>query len=566
MTQYTFLPYLVLVVAPLAWVVTRMGPLMSAPLRWVMRFALAALAIGALPLGGLDYEGLKKLNLLLSGTMVVVLLLRNSGVPWWSYRENYRRFLGGMAVASTVAYVNFFSFHGGHAFMHLHDVAHYYLGSKYFHELGYGNLYTAMARAEAEEYSGVLWPREVRDLSSNALVPVEAVLRSSEPIKRRFRAERWSAFRADVRYFRDAMGARYADVLVDHGYNPTPVWTLVGGTIANLVPAGSASGIFLLTLLDPILEVAAFAAIGWAFGLETMLESLIYFCILFGAMFTWVGGAYLRYVSFAAIIGAACCLRRQRSLTAGALLALAATLRVFPAFFVAGPFLQGVGSFLRTRQVPRSSLRFVGAFVLTALALFLATCWIGDGYAQWEDFRSNTSSHMGSVSANILGFTNLPTFLLGVDVTRPAGLEAFLRWRSAVFTVQLAVIFPLALGVVAILSQRSDEVHAMALGALLVLTGVNVSAYYYTFMVLLVLAYRGRAAALALLFAAEFLVYTFQLFDDHEVLMHLYKSALLFGVFAALFGPELWTAVGERVRVGRSQSATPVTPPPGRIS
>src|SRR5206468_7356206 len=107
---------------------------------------------------------------------------------------------------------------------------------------------------------------------------------------------------------------------------------------------------------------------------------------------------------------------------------------------------------------------------------------------------------------------------------------------------------------------------AMALGALLVLTGVNVSAYYYTFTVLLVLAYRGRAAALALLFAAEFLVYAFQLFDDHEVLMHLYKSALLLGVFAALFGPELWTAVDERVRVGRSQSATPVTPPPGRIS
>ena len=90
-------------------------------------------------------------------------------------------------------------------------------------------------------------------------------------------------------------------------------------------------------------------------------------------------------------------------------------------------------------RLPRSSLRFVGAFVLTALALFLATCWIGDGYAQWEDFRSNTSSHMGSVSANILGFTNLPTFLLGVDVTRPAGFEAFLRWRSAVFTVQLPV-------------------------------------------------------------------------------------------------------------------------------
>jgi len=76
-----------------------------------------------------------------------------------------------------------------------------------------------------------------------------------------------------------------------------------------------------------------------------------------------------------------------------------------------------------------------------------------------------------------------------------------------------------------------------------VLTGVNISAYYYTFMVLLVIAYRGRAEQLMLLFCVEFLVYAFQLFDDHEVLMLLYKSALLLGVFAALFGREVWAAV-----------------------
>jgi hypothetical protein len=542
MTQYTFLPYFILVVAPLTWVVVRVERLVSPPLRWGMRFALASLAIYGLPFGGLDYDSLKKLNLLLAGVMVVALLLRRAEAAWWSNRENYRRFLAGMAVASVAAYLNFFSFHGG-AYMHLHDVAHYYLGSKYFHELGYGNLYTAMVRAEAEEYAGVLWSREVRDLSSNSLVPVETLLRQSEPIKGRFSPRRWASFSKDVRYFRDTMGSSYPDVLVDHGYNPTPVWTLIGSSLANLIPAGSASGIFLLTLLDPILEITAFAAIGWAFGAETLLESLIYFCLLFGAMFTWIGGAYLRYLSFAAIIGAACCLRKRRGATAGALLALATMLRVFPVFFVAGPFFQGIGSFLRERKVPASSLRFVASFALTAGALFLATCWIGDGYAQWADFSHNTGAHMGSVSANILGITNLPMYVSRIDLTVPGGLEALLTWRSAIFAVQLAVVFPLALAAVALLSQHGDEVHAMALGALLVLTGVNISAYYYTFMVLLVIAYRGQPERLALLFAVELLVYVFQLFDDHEVLMHLYKSALLLGAFTALFGPEVWTAL-----------------------
>ncbi|MBI2962862.1 MAG: DUF2029 domain-containing protein [Deltaproteobacteria bacterium] len=568
MTQYTFLPYLVLVVAPLAWIALRLGRFMSPPLRWLMGLVLAWLAVWGLPAGGLDYDALKRVNLLLSGVAVVGLVLRRSRAGWWSEQRNYRRFLGGLAAASVLAYVNFFSFHGEHRYMHLHDVAHYYLGSKYFPELGYGNLYTAMVRAEAEEYAGVLWAREVRELTTNTLMPVALVLRGSEPVKRRFGADRWAAFVRDVRYFRDAMGSRYPDVLKDHGYNPTPVWTLMGGSIANLVPAGSASGIFLLTLLDPVIEVAVFAAIGWAFGLEALLLSLTYHCLVFGATFSWLGGSYLRHVSFAGLVGAACCLRRRRHGGAGALLALAAMLRVFPAFFVAGPLFHGAGHLLRDRRLPASSWRFLASFALTAAALLLATCWIGDGVAQWQEFRRNLGAHMGSVSANILGLTNWPAYLSGVDVTAPGGLEEFLALRSAVFAVQLAVLFPLAVAAVAVLSQRGDEVYALALGAPLVLAAVNVSTYYYAFLVLLVIVFRDRERQLALLFGVEFLVYAFQLFDDHEVLMHLYKSALLAGLFAVLFAPELWRALfTERwPRVAAPSSAAGGSVPRGPIA
>ena len=67
-----------------------------------------------------------------------------------SVRSTYRRTLGALASLAAIAYLNFFSFHGERTFVHYHDVAHYYLGSKYFRELGYANLYTAMLRAEAE--------------------------------------------------------------------------------------------------------------------------------------------------------------------------------------------------------------------------------------------------------------------------------------------------------------------------------------------------------------------------------------------------------------------------------
>jgi hypothetical protein len=86
--------------------------------------------------------------------------------------------------------LNFFAFHGGGLFVHLHDVAHYYLGAKYYGQL-------------------------------------------------------------------------------DHGFNATPVWTLIGRPFARSVPA-SDSGLLLLALLDPLLIAGMLLTIAWAFGVEAI--------------------------------------------------------------------------------------------------------------------------------------------------------------------------------------------------------------------------------------------------------------------------------------------------------
>src|SRR5207245_8463138 len=103
----------------------------------------------------------------------------------------------------------------------------------------------------------------------------------SGPGRDRFTSERWSAFREDVAFFREALGPQYTAVLADHGFNPTPLWAAIGGSLANLVPAGSHAGVFLLTLLDPLLLAAAFAAVAWTFGLRVALLSIFPFSIVY---------------------------------------------------------------------------------------------------------------------------------------------------------------------------------------------------------------------------------------------------------------------------------------------
>src|SRR5262249_53761476 len=137
----------------------------------------------------------------------------------------------------------------------------------------------------------------------------------------------WRDFRLDAALFRRGLGPHWPAVLVDHGYNPTPVWTLIGGILANLVPAGDGRWI-LLTLLDPALLILSAAVVAWGFGIETALLSICYFGVIFGTSFAWTGGAYLRFMWFAATICAAACLQRGWQATAGALFSVAALLRI----------------------------------------------------------------------------------------------------------------------------------------------------------------------------------------------------------------------------------------------
>ena len=144
------------------------------------------------------------MKLLVAAAAIAVVVCRSLRLAGMADRRVYLASLSLIAGVAWVLYSNFFAFHGigrERVFIHLHDVAHYYLGAKYFPELGYRSLYTAMLRAEAERYENHFRSLEARDLETNGLVDIRALLARSDAVKQRFSAERWAAFQDDVASF-----------------------------------------------------------------------------------------------------------------------------------------------------------------------------------------------------------------------------------------------------------------------------------------------------------------------------------------------------------------------------
>ena len=513
--------------------------------RAALVLGVAAVLVWAMPRAGATFEDLKRIDLLLTTATVGLLLLhRRKPFP----APSLDAALAVLALLAVANHYNYGSFrgHGVRAWVHLHDVAHYYLGAKYSPELGYTDLYTALLRAEAEDRGGRLAAPEARDLGSYRLLPSAAMVAASDPVKAAFSAERWFDFRRDVRYFRERLGEHYPRLLLDHGFNPTPVWVLLGYPLTSVVPAGSAAGILSLTLLDPLILVLTFGAVAWTFGRRTALLAVIYFCVLFGATFGWVGGALLRYPWLAAAVGAACCLHVRRHAAAGALLSLAAGLRIFPVFFLLPLLARAAFRLLRRRRagkpwsaaLPARDRRLLAGAAVAGAVLFLATGLLPRGFTGWVELRANLEQHTRNISPNVVGITDaLAHRWSGGGQVTPEEFESLKERRERIHRAQLGFVFLPLLLAVAWASRRCRDLQALALGAPLLLSAVGLAAYYCVFLLVLLLARRRSTGHLALLFATEWVCGALRLFEDREARIHVYRTLALAWLYLLFWSP-----------------------------
>lgn len=402
-------------------------------------------------------------------------------------------------VISSATYVNFFAFHFGN-FIHGWDTFHYYVGSKYFKELGYTRLYECIAVADAEDPA---WRRRVElrkitNLRTNALETTKEILEHPERCKDHFTPARWDSFKHDIGYFRGRESAkRWDDTSTDHGYNATPVWNLAGSLLANTAPA-SHTQIFLLNLVDPLYYAGLILLSLWAFGWRTTAVAMAVFATNFPSRFYWTGGAFLRWDWLFFTAATVCFLKKGKPLAAGLALGYAALLRVFPGFLVVGPVLGWAMHLYKSRrlfpltELSRFYLRFFVGGLLAVAILIPASFITSHGIESYKEFVQNSIKHKETPLTNYMGLRTVVAYRpdeVGRLMKDNRLTDPWAPWKKARIDgyhnakplyVALALGFLVLIGLAA---GRSDPWMAAAFGITFIPIGVELTCYYYAFII-----------------------------------------------------------------------------------
>jgi len=442
-----------------------------------------------------------------------------------------------LGLVAALTYFNFGAFHFG-SFIHGWDTFHYYLGAKYFRELSYDRLYDCATVADATRDAGEsdaafasrrahAERRTIRNLRTNRLESTADLLAHPERCTAQFTPERWRAFRHDVAWFRDRESAgRWDEIFGDHGFNATPVWNVAGSLLANLAPASDRQ-VLLLALIDPLYFAAMIGVLLWAFGVPGAAVGLLVLATDFPARFFWTGGAYLRWDWLFFTVAAVACLRRGRSFLGGAALAYAALLRIFPVFIAAGPaaiFCADLVREMRTARGPfgarlratfasetlRPHLRFAAGVAAAAALLVPLSLAVNGGPGAYRQFLANTVKHQATPLTNHMGLRTVVSFRpdeIGRQLHAESAPEPWAQWKEARLAAWsrsrgwAAAIALITLALVARGAMRHRELWiGAALGAAFIPFAVELTSYYFAFLIVPALLWSvRREAGIALL-------------------------------------------------------------------
>lgn len=464
------------------------------------------------------------------------LAVGGAALLYWGYslkregRPNHKRklrdrLLALMGIISALTYINFGSFHFGN-FIHGWDTFHYYVGAKYFRELSYDRLYECVAVADSEDprLRRRVELRKMTNLRTNALETSDEILKHPENCKSHFTEARWQAFKHDVGYFRSRESPkRWDDTQTDHGYNATPVWNVAGSLLANTAPA-SETQIFVLNLLDPAYYVGMMAVIWWAFGWRTLSVGMLAFATFFPSRFYWTGGAYLRWDWLFYTVASVCCLKKGKPLLGGLAIGYAALLRIFPGFVVVGPLLAtgvAIGRAVKARgndptapslgatvraavllPAVRPYLRYFLGGILAVALLVPISLVVSGGPTAYKNFVANTIKHKETPLTNYMGMRTVIGY-------RPSEVGRLMRndkltdpwkgWKDArlraynqgkPLTALLAMGFLVLIGLA--VARHPEPWVAAALGSLFIAIGVELTCYYYAFIIIPALLWEKR--------------------------------------------------------------------------
>ncbi|MHB8797165.1 MAG: discoidin domain-containing protein [Thermoanaerobaculia bacterium] len=492
-------------------------------------------------------------------------LLRRQGHP-----EKLARFrdraLVALGLLSAAAFFGFGKLHGGRL-VHVWDSFHYVVGAKYFPELGYTGLYEAALAAERA--AGLLPPGTtvpLRNLSTNAIETT-----SADDALARWPARlgpRWEAFVTDVLWFRAEAGAEtFRRILLDHGYNATPAWGVLGSLLSRAAGPATDGSVRALALIDPLLLLGAWILVVRAFGFRAACVALVFWGTNFPGRFDWNGGSFLRMDWLAAVMSGVALLKLGRPRLAGAALGISTLLRLFPGALLLGLGAAAVFRLARERRLEavRTELRVAqGALLAAAVVLPLSLLAAGGfgsvRWSAWSELAANSRKHLATPLTNNVGLGTTLTWRAATSGRTLVLSEAVEPWKGWKDTKAAALrdARPLRLALsaaflaaVAFAFRSRPSWAATAGGAGLVFVLADLTCYYASVLLLLALLHAEREEAgvvTSLLAAATGAVPFLLSWDDQRYAL---VGALVLGAFALLL------ALLSREEVAGPSPATP---------
>lgn len=485
--------------------------------------------------------------------------------------------LVALAVISAASYLRFGYFHFP-TFVHNWDMFHYYVGARYFDEMGYTELYQCTLEADQELNGRLRDVRRVRNLETLRVVAAREILREEPHCRERFTAERWEAFKRDLRYFHSITPRGiWRRMLVDKGYNGTPAWTVPVAALADWAN-GDPDRIVVLGAIDEVLIILALLCVWWAFGLRTFLMATFFAGINFAMRFQHLGGSVMRLDWLAMLVVSLCCIKKERWALAGAAVAVGAMARLFPILFVFGVAVRALIILVKERRLERRYLRFASSCLVVMAALGALGTTTARGPSAWSEFTSNILSHSEALATKRIGLKYVLLTPAALRLERGAGWNDAMnaRWRQlkpVALGIGLLSLLVLGVGV-----RRIEDYEAFALGVVPLFFLMAPTRYYWGCLLVPFIAWVAferpwqRVAIVALLAMQAFLFFWASNYQPETLPLSTVSSWLLLLIFTyvimSLAEDDLgrfsgWLTARARALVAGKKASGPAEPAAG---
>ncbi len=289
------------------------------------------------------------------------------------------------------------------------NIFHYHLGTQYFPELGYSELYNAVLAADdahrrqtaapatdANDPADFGFITRTRDMHSYAIIPRS---RAVSQLDAELSPAQLEALGRDSRALLPWLRAStWRSVLIDLGYNPAPPWTLLRPLTQWISVEGP--GIWWIANSDLPLWIAMLLALAWGFGPRVASAAVIFLVAIPFNEARWTGGM-LQYDWLASAVIGMALWRRGWRVAAGIVLSWGAMTRGFPGLLMLPALGQAAWWALRrllsktelSTPTPTPLLRGCAAFVIACSVLFALGHTTGQGATAWVQWTTKISQH-----------------------------------------------------------------------------------------------------------------------------------------------------------------------------